>query len=284
LENWGVTIFDCDLGVSVIDSRRLEEGWFDVSEVEPDVFRIDEPLHSEWVKSYLVVGRERAALIDTGCGVGNIRNVVDRLTSLPVLVINSHAHWDHVGGNYLFTDIAIHEAEAADLERGISRERMLENLAPDQLHGPLPWGVDPNDAAIPGTKAMTILKGGEVFDLGGVKLEVIHAPGHSPGGIVLFDRDRGILFSTDVAYAAPLYCYSTGTNFADYRRSMRLLAEMAPEIRVVYGAHNETPFPPEMLISMDKAFDAVAAGEVEPEVEDGLNHFTFDGFSLLLPR
>jgi glyoxylase-like metal-dependent hydrolase (beta-lactamase superfamily II) len=279
-----VTIFDCNSGVSVIDSGRLQEDWFDVSEVEPGVFRIDEPLHFEWVKSYLVVGRERAALIDTGCGIGDIRNVVDRHTSLPVLVINSHAHWDHVGGNHLFTEIAIHETEAADLERGISRERMRQNLAPDKLHGPLPAGVDPNNAAISGTKATTLLKGGETFDLGGVTLEIIHAPGHSPGGIVLLDRERGILFSTDVAYAAPLYCYSTGTNFADYRRSMRLLAEMAPEIRDVYGAHYETPFPPEMLISMDKKFDAVAAGEVEPEVVDGLNHFTFEGFSLLLPR
>jgi glyoxylase-like metal-dependent hydrolase (beta-lactamase superfamily II) len=262
----------------------LIQGWFDVSEVEPGVFRIDEPLHFEWVKSFLVIGTERAVLIDTGCGVGDIRSVVDDHTSLPVTVINSHAHWDHIGGNHFFSDIAIHEAEAADLESGISRERMRKNLAPDQLSGPLPEGVDPDNAPIPPSKATTILKGGEKFELGGVALEVIHAPGHSPGGIVLLDRTRGILFSTDVAYMAPMYCYSNGTDFDDYRQSMRVLAALAPEIRAVYGAHNETPFAPDVLIEMSEAFEEVAKGEIEPEIEWDLRHFKFDGFSLLLPR
>ena len=265
-------------------SESLVQGWFDVSEVEPDVYRLDEPLHFEWVKSFLVVGSERAALIDTGCGVGDIRKVVDDLTSLPVTVINSHAHWDHIGGNHFFTDIAIHKAEAADLEGGISRERMKRNLAPDQLRGPLPAGVDPENAPIPSSKATTILHGEETFELGGVTLEVIHTPGHSPGGIVLLDRERGILFSTDVAYIAPMYCYSKGTDFDDYRQSMRTLAALATDLKAVYGSHNETPFAPDVLIAMSNAFEDVALGKIEPEIELDLQHFKFDGFSLLLPR
>jgi glyoxylase-like metal-dependent hydrolase (beta-lactamase superfamily II) len=268
----------------VTASESLAQGWFDVSEVEPAVYRLDEPLHFEWVKSFLVVGSERAALIDTGCGVGDIRQAVEELTSLPVTVINSHAHWDHIGGNHFFTDIAIHNAEAADLEAGISRERMKRNLAPDQLSGPLPPGVDPDNAPIPPSKATTILHGGEKFDLGGVSLEVIHTPGHSPGGIVLLDRERGILFSTDVAYMAPMYCYSKGTDFDDYRQSMRTLAALAPNLKAVYGSHNETPFAPDILIAMSNAFEDVALGKIEPEIEWDLQHFKFDGFSLLLPR
>jgi glyoxylase-like metal-dependent hydrolase (beta-lactamase superfamily II) len=268
----------------VTNGQNLVQGWFDVSEVEPGVFRIDEPLHFEWVKSFLVVGAERAALIDTGTGVGDIRDVVDELTTLPLMVINSHGHWDHIGGNFRFDDIAIHEAEAFKLEQGISRERMRRNLAPDLLRGPLPEGVDPDNAPIPPSKATTLLQGGEKIDLGGVVLEVIFAPGHSPGGIVLLDRSRGILFSTDVAYAAPLYCYSEETSFDDYRASMRALAALAPELRAVYGSHNETPFAAELLIAMDKAFDAIAAGEVESEIVDEYRQFTFEGFSLLLGR
>jgi glyoxylase-like metal-dependent hydrolase (beta-lactamase superfamily II) len=268
----------------VTANEGLIQGWFDVSEVEPGVFRIDEPLHFEWVKSYLIVGSDRAALIDTGCGVGDIRKVVDDLTTLPVTVINSHAHWDHIGGNHFFTDIVIHEAEAADLEAGVSRERMRRNLAPDQLSGPLPEGIDADNAPILPSKATMHLSGGERFDLGGISLEVIHAPGHSPGGIVLVDRVRGILFSTDVAYMAPLYCYSRGTDFDDYRKSMRKLAALVPEIRVVYGAHNETPFAPDVLIKMSEAFEEIAQSKIEPEIEGNLQHFKFDGFSLLLPR
>jgi glyoxylase-like metal-dependent hydrolase (beta-lactamase superfamily II) len=272
------------VGAIVSATEGLVQGWFDVSEVEPGVFSIDEPLHFEWVKSFLIVGSDRAALIDTGCGVGNIKKVVDDITSLPVTVINSHAHWDHVGGNHLFADIAIHQAEAADLEEGISRERMSRNLATDLLKGPLPEGLDPDNAPIPPSKATTILHGGEQFDLGGVTLEVIYAPGHSPGGIVLLDRERGILFSTDVAYMAPMYCYSIGTDFERYRQSMRTLAALAPSLRVVYGAHNETPFAPELLVRMSEAFEDVAQAKVESEIEWDLRHFKFDGFSLLLPR
>jgi glyoxylase-like metal-dependent hydrolase (beta-lactamase superfamily II) len=161
---------------------------------------------------------------------------------------------------------------------------MRRNLAPDLLSGPLPKGVDPDNAPIPPSSATTLLQGGEKFDLGGIELEVIFTPGHSPGGIVLLDRSRGILFSTDVAYAAPLYCYSEETSFDDYRSSMRALAALAPELRAVYGSHNVTPFAPELLISMDKAFDAIAAGEVECEIVDEYRQFTFEGFSLLLGR
>ncbi len=263
-------------------AKKLQQGWFDVDEVESGIFRIDEPLHFEWVKSYLIVGNDRAALIDTGTGVGDIRAIVEEYTSLPISLINSHGHWDHIGGNFRFDDITIHESEAWKLEKGVSRERMRLNLDPKLLSGPLPAGVDPDNSPIPPSQATSTFSGGETIDLGGVVLEVIHAPGHSPGSVVFFDRAHGILFSTDVAYAAPLYCYSGETNFDDYRISMRQLAALAPDVRTVYGSHNETPFGPEMLISMDKAFDLVAAGEAEVLIESDHRRYDFDGFSLFL--
>src|SRR5688572_30741691 len=99
-------------------TRRLVQSWFEVWEIEPGVFAIEEPFHKERVKSYLVVGSGRAVLIDTGMGVGDISNVARSLTKLPVSVINSHAHWDHIGGNWRFSEIAIHRSEAAALTMG----------------------------------------------------------------------------------------------------------------------------------------------------------------------
>jgi glyoxylase-like metal-dependent hydrolase (beta-lactamase superfamily II) len=101
---------------------ELVQGWFAVDEPSPGVFRIQEPLHNENVKSFLVVGADRAALIDTGMGVGDIRAVVESLTSLPVVVINSHAHWDHIGGNASFDEVWIHEAEADGAVKGVAKE------------------------------------------------------------------------------------------------------------------------------------------------------------------
>lgn len=93
--------------------------WFAVHEPEPGIFVIEEPHHVERVKSHLIVGDHRAILLDSGMGIGNIRNVVESLTKLPVTVVNSHAHWDHVGGNHRFDEILIHPAEADELPKGI---------------------------------------------------------------------------------------------------------------------------------------------------------------------
>ncbi len=179
--------------------------WFSVCEPEPGIFIIDEPHHVERVKSALIVGHERAILIDTGMGVANIRDLVESLTSKPVTVVNSHAHWDHVGGNHLFEDILIHPAEVDDLPRGYPNARMRGWFGSASLTGPLPDAVDLDTLDILPSQATGLLHEGQVLDLGNRTLEVLHCPGHSPGGVVLLDRANGILFSTDVAYAGYLY-------------------------------------------------------------------------------
>ena len=118
----------------------LVQEWFAIDEPVPGVFRIQEPLHEENVKSFLVLGTDRAALIDTGMGVADIAAVVRSLTDLPVTVINSHAHWDHIGGNELFDEIWIHEAEAEGLVNGVSNDILRPWFSPDRLRGPLPEG------------------------------------------------------------------------------------------------------------------------------------------------
>src|SRR5258706_6075323 len=76
-----------------------DESWFEIYRIRPGVFAIYEPKQFEEVISYLILGDDRALLFDTGLGVGKISAVVIRLTTLPVTVINSHTHFDHVGGN-----------------------------------------------------------------------------------------------------------------------------------------------------------------------------------------
>lgn len=243
------------------------ESWFDVREAEPGIFIIEEPHHVERVKSYLIVGDNRAILLDTGMGVANIRDVVDSLTGKPVTVVNSHAHWDHVGGNHLFERILIHPAEADDLAEGFLNERMRRWFTPDRLTGPLPDGVDAATLTIPPSAATGLLHDGQEFDLGNRVLEVVHLPGHSPGGIVLVDRANGVLFSTDVAYKGFLYAYE-GAWVAIYLQSLRRLAELAPSLRVLYPSHNESPISPDLLQPMVNAMQQVADG-AEPTSRDG---------------
>lgn len=261
--------------------RTTTHGWFDVLAVDPGTWLIEEPFHDEQVKSYLIAGNDRAILLDTGMGVADIRTIAESLTDLPISVVNSHAHWDHIGGNHLFDTIAIHPAEAADLEGGVSNETLRPWFQPDKLTGPMPDGVTAESLVIPPSRATHLLADGEQIDLGGRVLEVIHGPGHSPGGISLLDREHGLLFSTDVAYAGALYVYAQD-DLPIYQQSLARLAELAPIVRLVLPCHNASPISPEILPRMATGVQDVLDGR-SPDWQRGrVSGWEFGDFSLEL--
>lgn len=73
--------------------------WFTIEKIDEKTIAISEYKHWYQLHSYLVIGSERACLIDTGLGVENIRKVVESLTDLPILVTTTHVHWDHIGSH-----------------------------------------------------------------------------------------------------------------------------------------------------------------------------------------
>lgn len=237
----------------------LVQDWFAIDEPFPGVFRIQEPLHQENVKSFLVVGAERAALIDTGMGVGDIRAVVESITSLPVVVINSHAHWDHIGGNRQFDEIWIHEAEADGLVNGVPNDVLAPWFQPERLRGPLPDGVAADSLSYPPAPATGTLEGGEEIDLGDRSLEVIHCPGHSPGGISLWDERNRVLFTTDVAYPCTLYVYNR-EDLSIYLDTFERLTSLDPAPLAVYGSHCDVEMPVGMLVAQRDAIAAIVNG------------------------
>ena len=201
-----------------------------MTEPSPGVFAIREPVADEDVLSYLVVGDAAALLIDTGCGVGSMREVVESLTDLPIIPVNSHAHWDHIGNNREFPDIAIHTDCVSMLAEDRHGELLRKACAPERLRGSLPAGVRVEELDIHGSAPGSLLHGGESFDLGGRVIEAINAPGHAEGLLVFLDRENGVLLSTDVAYPAALYAHLGGSNFDEYRATMRMLADLAPSL------------------------------------------------------
>jgi glyoxylase-like metal-dependent hydrolase (beta-lactamase superfamily II) len=283
--------------------------WFDVRELEPGVHLVGEPGH---VNSFLVQGKTSAVLLDTGLGVANIRTVAEELTDKPLLVVNSHYHFDHTGGNQLFDQIAIHR-EGADLLQqpapdGLAEaymeytRRLLEAWGPykeaddlyfhlltvERLIRPLPAGFEPKRYKIVPTRATRLLEEGDVLDLGGRRLEVLHTPGHSPDCICLLDRDNGLLFGGDTINTGPVYAQLEESDLQKFADSTARLAAMRDDVRRVFVCHfmrleNE----PSLLTEMAEGFQRLLAGDVElRDNVDCLNYpvkeACFDHFSVFV--
>lgn len=276
-----------------MSEQGLVQDWFRVTEPAPGVVAIAEPLHDEQVHAFLVIGEQRAALIDTGMGIGDIRAVVRAYTDLPVTVLNSHAHFDHIGGNWQFDEIAVHQSEAARLEAGRPHADVARFVTHEAFFAPPPAWFDPATYEIRPSTARFQLNGNEVIDLGGRRLVAIHCPGHSPGGLVFLDEANRLLFSADVAYPAALYAHTPDCHWGHYRRSLRFLASLAPKLRLVLPSHNSDTMDPALLTMMDMAFAAIEAGRTPDAlgIHDGslgdaggaYEVHRFDGFSVYAP-
>jgi glyoxylase-like metal-dependent hydrolase (beta-lactamase superfamily II) len=237
--------------------------WFEVKELETGLWALREPHHVEGVISYLIEGRERAVLIDTGMGIMNIRPVVEELTELPVLVVNTHSHYDHVGDNHDFNEITIHREESKELERGVGPGKLTDQVRPDTFLGPPPDGFNPQTYQIRPSHPTRILKASDQISLGNHTLEVIHTPGHSPGSICLWEKDRGLLFSGDTVYDGPLYVQLPDSDFDTYQQSLRLLGGLESQIQKVYPSHGDSPLEPTIISKIAQALDRIAQGGIE---------------------
>ena len=120
----------------------VESRWFEVYRIGPGTTALYEPGHWQEAISYLIEGRDRAILFDTGLGIGDIKAVVDLLTSLPVLVVNSHEHFDHIGGDRQFAEIAVADSPAALARLARGTGSLAGQITSETVWKPLPPGFD----------------------------------------------------------------------------------------------------------------------------------------------
>src|ERR1700722_14781928 len=236
--------------------------WFEVYKVAPSVFAIYEPHQSEEAISYLIVGDKRAMLFDTGMGISDIRKVTAELTRLPIVVLNSHTHDDHVGNNWQFETIYGMDTDFTRENARGSREDAQAEVTPDQICGHLPERFDPKTYATRPWKITSSTHDGDRIDLGGRSLKIIATPGHTPDSISLFDSANGLLFTGDTYYPGTIWLYRPETNLAAYGASIRRLAALAPKVKMVLGAHNFPVASPSVLSQLLTAFEAVRAHTV----------------------
>lgn len=234
--------------------------WFDVATVAPGLHRITE---GGWVHAYLLEGGEWAALVDTGLGIGDIGALVRERTSLPVLAINTHGHLDHVGGNGHFDTIFLHEAESLDEVRATIL-RFREGVTQADFPEPFPEGFTPAEYAPSTPEPTHRLVGGEAIDLGGRTLEVLPVPGHTAGSICLVEEARRFLFAGDMIADRPLQGIGEGVTLETYQQSIALMAEMAPDVDLIFPGHGPTPVQPSFLEELAARAAALSEAMLRP--------------------
>ncbi len=218
--------------------RALPQDWYRVERRADDVTYICEPHIEEFYRCNMwhVRGRDRDMLVDSGMGVVSLREWVPLVTERALTAVASHTHFDHIGCHHEFSDRCVHEAEAHILANPTNSATLADPYVTDDIFTKLPpLPYTSASYQLKSAPATRILTDGDRIDLGDRSFEVIHTPGHSPGGIALWEAATGILFSGDIVYDGPLIEDTYHADAADYHRSMVRLYDMP--VRIVHGGH-----------------------------------------------
>lgn len=269
----------------------VSDNWFEVYEIAPNLFDFYEPRHYEATIINLIIGEEKAALIDTGCGIGNLRKAVETVTDKPIIVINTHTHLDHIGSNRQFDEIAMfdHPLSHHAAEQGVDHQRLqTEILADNLVTKPWPPGFNPNGFALPPFKVSHWLKDGDQINLGGLDLEVIHTPGEAVDHICLLDRQNRILFCGDILLEGPVWTHLEGGSVTDLLTSYRKLMGYFDAFDHLMPSHNLPWLSKELLPASLAAAEKIVSGEAEYTIitdpwSRSLRQYAFDQFSILTP-
>ncbi len=210
---------------------------YEVSELGKGFWAVKE----DFVRFFLIEGSNKAMLIDTGLGGGNLVELVKNLTDKPVIIVNTHADGDHIGGNGFFESIHMHPSEYDYYLFG-KQER--------------------NSKLIP-------LWEGDVIDLGGRKFEVILIPGHTPGSIALLDRENRFLFAGDSLQRELIYMIGRGRNLPAFGETLKKLLKLIPAFDTVYAFHGHAVAEgPELVRDVADAYERLMAGQVKGVLTD----------------
>jgi len=250
--------------------------WFTIDQIDKDTFIISEYRHWEETHCYLLIGSERSLLIDTGLGISNIHEQVTCLTDNPVTAAATHIHWDHIGGHEYFPDFYAHEDELNWLngEFPLTMEQIKEMVV-DRCDPP--EGYDVEKYKFFQGSPTRVLKDNDIIDIGGRCIKIMHTPGHSPGHICFWEKERGYIFTGDLVYKDTLFAYYPSTDPEAYLKSLERLSEL-PANRV-FPAHHSLDIHPEILTRMRDAFRQIRG---EGKLHHGSGTFNYGDWAVWL--
>lgn len=249
--------------------------WFTIERIDSSTYAISEYKHLEEAHSYLLIGEKSALLIDTGLGVDNIKTVVESLTAIPVLVVTTHVHWDHIGGHSLFKNIAVHELEKDWLakEFPIPLAVVKNNLTREPCNYPKEFDIE--TYTICQREPTQVFSDGDVFDLGNRYVKVIHTPGHSPGHCCFYEPQRKYLYTGDLIYSGCLDMFYPTTDPLLFMRSVEKIKKL--KVEKILPAHHRVNVSVELINEVAKAFDKLYKAK---KLKHGSGIFDFVDFQI----
>jgi len=254
--------------------------WFTIEQIDNSTFAISEYKHWEQVHSCLLIGENAALLIDTGLGIENIKNEVDKLTNLPIKVATTHVHWDHIGGHKLFSEIFVHEKEEGWLKNGIPiaidsiKQDILKKASSSEL--PKNFNID-KYTIFTGSPTKT-LKDLDIIDIGSRKIQVIHTPGHSPGHICFYEKERGYLYTGDLIYLGTLQAFYPSTSPIEFKQSIEKIDKLKNIAKILPG-HNSSNISTVIVGKIKQAFEFLEKNHL---LTQGSGIFEFSDFKIHL--
>ncbi len=213
------------------DVRWLDD-YFTVESVAVDTYAIGEPRYAQQNYNYLIIGEEKSLLFDAGPGIRDIRGIAESLTDKPIVFLPSHFHYDHVGNEVTFEEIAV--VDLPHIRSRVDESGLLTLLPMEHL-------VMAEGVAAPTWEVDHWWPPGSEIDLGGRTLMLLYTPGHTTDSVSLLDEANQILFSGDYLYPGDLYGFLTNSSMADYQATaLTLLGNLNPDV-VLLGAHRVAP-------------------------------------------
>lgn len=250
--------------------------WFEVTKIDESTYCISENQHWEETHCYLLIGTDKALLIDTGLGIENIKPIIQKLTSLPIEVVLTHVHWDHIGGIQYFDNIMVHNDDKSWLlDFPLTLQEVKRNLTSFNQKFPPHFKLENYHLHL--KEATTILLDKDIIKLGDRDIRVIHTPGHSPGHICLYEEHKGYLYTGDLVYAGKLDMFYPSTCPHDYLQSIKKLEEI--HVNTILPGHHTLDLNPDIIHNIAVELDGLLHNPTTTELH-GI--FKFNGFSIHL--
>ncbi len=268
---------------SQFEKLDSEQDWFEVYKLTDNTYAILELNNWQEAIGYLLIGTEKALLVDTLMGIGDVKLVVDELTNLPVTVINTHSHFDHNSGNYQFDTIyGVDIPYANENAKGKTNEQIRGSVGPETFWKNIPESFDQDTFTAKGYDVDHFVTDGEIISLGDRDIEVVFIPGHSPDSILLIDRKNRMMMTGDSFYPAPIYVHTSTSNFQDYFLSSQIMFGYRDDVDFLLPGHNETMLSSNYLNELRAATMAIMNPSTPFDPGTGRKSYDFGDFSIVV--